>query len=254
MYRRTLRIWLAVATVTLLASAVGAIEREPKGHEKPKSPGYYPRPTAEAITRVPRTLGVFEVYGSFASPTGRIDHLGDIDFISHYRPININSDDVFKSSFVVGVTLGTVRAGHWYNSIGFRSSHLRVRDTIFIPRTDSAIVFNYLDFPKAHFNQYEIRLNSNYQFYDMETVGWSPYLGLGLGVGLISQTLDYYDSQTELNVGLAMNFGAEFRIWQDPNRRNMITLASMNSWEFAGSGYRPKNLTMGASLKVYTRM
>ncbi len=251
---KALRIYLAVTTVTFLASTAGAIDRESKRHDKVQSAGYFPRPAAEAITRGPKRLGVFEIYGSFSSPTGNIDHLGDIDFLTHYRPINISAEEVYKPSFTLGATLGTVRTGHWYNSIGFQYSHLRVKDTIFIPRTDSAIVFDYPDFPKPHFNQYEIRLNSNYQFYDMETVGWTPYLGLGLGVGLISQTLDYYESQTELNVGLAMNFGAEFRVWQDPNGRNMVTLASANSWEFAGSGYRPKYLTVGMSLKVYTRM
>jgi len=87
---------------------------------------------------------------------------------------------------------------HWYNSVGFQYSHLRVKDTIVYPRGDSAIVFNYEDFPKPNFNQYEVRFNSNWQFYDVEAVGWSPYLGMGLGVGFISQRLEGYDSHTEL--------------------------------------------------------
>ena len=79
-------------------------------------------------------------------------------------------------------------------------------------------------------------------------------MGVGLGVGLISQTLEGYESHTELNIGLAMNFGAEARIWQDPGGGNMVTIASANSWEFAGSGYRPKSLTLGVALKIYSHL
>jgi hypothetical protein len=254
MSTQTRRICLAVITVTLLASTVGAVDRVSRRHDRRQPLGYFPRSTTESITQVPERLGVFEVYSAFSSPTGNIDHLGDIHFPIDYRRLNTSAGDVYRPSLTLGVTIGTVQRGHLYNSVGFQYSHLRVKDTIFFPRSDSAIVFNYRDFPKPHFNQYEVRLNSNWQFYDVEAVGWTPYLGLGVGIGMISQTLEGYDSQTELNVGLAMNFGAEVRIWQDPNGRNMVTLASANRWEFAGSGYRPKFLTVGVSLKVYSRM
>ena len=253
MSTQTRRICLAVMTVTLLASTVAAVGRTSKRPEPRPSAGHYSRSTAR-MTHVPARLGVFEVYGEFSSPTGYIDHLGDISFPTTYRPISISSDGVFRQSFSLGAALGIVRMGHWYNSVGFEYSHLRVKDTIYFPRGGEAIVFNYPDYPKPHFNQYEIRLNSNYQFYDVGAVGWTPYVGLGLGLGLISETFEGYKSQTESNVGVAMNFGAEVRIWQDPSGGNMMTLASANSWEFAGSGYRPKFLTVGVALKVYTRM
>ena len=251
---QTLRTCLVVMTVTLLASTAGAIERVSKRHERPQPPDYYPRPGAAATTPVPERLGVFEVYGAFSSPTGSIDHLGDIKFPTFYRPLSLSAKDVYSQSITLGVSLGTLRMGHWYNSVGFEYSHLRVKDTIYFPRGGEAIVFNYPDYPKPHFNQYEVRLNSNYQFYDVGAVGWTPYVGLGLGVGLISETFEGYRTQTELNVGLAMNFGAEVVIWQAPGRGNMVTLASANRWEFAGSGYRPKFLSLGVALKVYSSM
>ncbi len=251
---RTLRICSAVMTVTLLASTAGAIDRVSKRHERRPPTGYFPRSRSEAITNVPTRLGVFEVYGALSSPTGDIDHLGNIDFRTAPWPYRTSAGNVYKPFFTLGATVGVVQMGHWYNSVGFQYSRLRVRDTISFPRGGSPIIFNYSDFPKPDFNQYEVRLNSNWQFYDIEAVGWTPYVGLGLGVGLLSQTLEGYDSQTELNIGLAMNFGAEVRIWQDPNGSNMLTLASANSWEFAGSGYRPKALTLGVSLRIYSRM
>ena len=254
MSKQTKSICLAIMTATLLASTVGAIDQVSRRQGRRQPPIYGPRTTTQAFTAAQNRLGVFELYGAFSAPTGYISHLGNIDFRNIYRPINFNASDVYKTSPTLGVTIGTVRMGHWYSSVGFQYTHLRVKDTIVSPFGDSAIAFNYTDFPKPNFNQYEVRLNSNWQFYDVEAIGWSPYVGMGLGVGTISQTLLGYDSQTELNIGLAMNFGAEVRIWQDPNGSNMVTLASANSWEFAGSGYRPKSLTLGVALKIYSHL
>lgn len=253
MSRRTLRIGLAVMAVALLASTAAAVGRVPRGHGRRQVPGYYPRTSAPEVRESNRT-GVFEVYTGLSAPTGLIDHLGNMNFRNAYRPINFSAGDVYKPSFSLGATVGTMQMGHWYNSIGFQYSHLRVRDTIVSPRSDSAIIFNYTDAPKPNFNQYDVRFNSNWHFYDLQTVGWTPYVGLGVGVGLIRQTLEGYDSHTELNLGLAMNFGAEVKIWQDPNGDNMVTLASANSWEFAGTGYRPKALTLGVGLRIYSHL
>ncbi|MFZ1684289.1 MAG: hypothetical protein WAU88_09195 [Candidatus Zixiibacteriota bacterium] len=253
MLRQTLRISLFILTFALFAWPASAIERSSKHHER-RPPTYYPRSTSTEFTASRRQLGVFEVTGSLGSPTGLIDHLGDIQFRNAFRRMAFNSSDVYSHSFALGANIGVVRMGHWCNSVGFQYSRLRVKDTIRYPRSDSALTFNDTDFPKPNFNQYEVRLNSNWQFYDLEKVGWTPYVGMGLGVGIISQSLVGYESHTELNLGMAINFGAEVKIWQDPNGRNLATLASVNSWEFAGSGYRPKFLTLGVALKIYSRL
>lgn len=254
MSKLTLRFCLAAAIVALLVPTTGAVERVSKRQERRPLPIYAPRSSNRSLVPMQNQLGVFEFYGALSSPTGSIDHLGNIVFRNAYRPINFSASDVYKPSLTLGLTIGTMRMGHWHNSVGFQYSRLRVKDTIFYPRGDSTIVFNDSDFPKPNFNQYEARFNSNWQFYDLQKLGWSPYVGLGLGVGLISQALEGYDSHTELNIGLAMNFGAEVRIWQDPYGSNMVTLASSNSWEFAGSGYRPKSLTFGVGLKIYSHL
>jgi hypothetical protein len=249
----TLRISLFIIALSLFAWPASAIERSSK-HNDRRPPTYYPRISSSEFLARRHQLGVFELTGALGSPTGLIDHLGNIQFRNPYRRMAFNSSDVYSHSFMLGANIGTVRMGHWHNSVGFQYSRLRVRDTIRYPRNDSTLTFNDTDFPKPNFNQYEIRLNSNWQFYDLEHIGWTPYVGLGFGVGIISQSLVGYESHTELNMGMALNFGAEVKIWQDPNGSNMVTLASANSWEFAGSGYRPKFLTLGVALKVYSRL
>lgn len=247
----TLRQCAITILVALVATNAGAVRRIPQGRPGSRPPIYSPPANRNSAVPLSDRLGVFEVYGAIGSPTGSIDHLGDITFRNRFRQINIHASDVYRPSYSVGLTVGTLQMGHWQNSIGFKYSRLHVKDTIFYPRGDSAIVFNDEDFPKPNFNQYELRANSNWQFYDLRSVGWTPYVGFGLGVGLISQSLEGYDSHNEINAGLFMNFGAEFRVWND-GAGNLATLASMNSWEFAGSGYRPKTLSFGLGFKIYS--
>jgi hypothetical protein len=229
MSRLTFRICMIALAIVMAAGSVGA------------------------VSRVSKRLGVFELYGGYSTPTGNIDHLGSSNFIENYRTVNIPASDVFGSSYTLGISFGMVQKNHLYTSVGFQFSHLRVKDQINFPHSDSAIVFSEPDFPKPNYNQYELRFNANYLFNDIEKTGWSPYLGVGLAGGLTNQSLKGYRGETEANIGLLVNFGAEVRIWQDANGRSLVTLASANSYEIAGSGYRPKYLTFGVAIKAYGR-
>jgi hypothetical protein len=225
MSRQTFRIGTLALAAMLLASSAGA------------------------INRVSKSLGVLEIHGGYSSPTGKIDHIGNNDFDAGGYLYDVPAKDVFKSSLSLGFSLGVVKKSHWYTSVGFDYAHLRPKDTVFLPQ---GYKFFYIQAP--HFNHYEVRLNSNYHFSDIELSDFTPYLGLGIGAGLTTQSLRGYASETEVNIGLALNFGAEAKLWQDANGRTLVTLASANSWEFFGSGYRPKFLTIGAAIKFYSRM
>jgi hypothetical protein len=225
MSRQTFRIGTLALAAMLLASSAGA------------------------INRVSKSLGVLEIHGGYSSPTGKIDHIGNNDFQAGGYVYDVPAKDVFKSSFTMGLTLGVVKKSHWYTSIGFDYTHLRPKDSVYLPQ---GYIFYFDQVP--HFNQYDLRLNANYHFSDIEVSDFTPYVGLGIGAGLTSQTLRGFASETEVNLGLALNFGAEAKLWQDANKRNLVTLASANSWEFFGSGYRPKFLTIGAAIKFYSRM
>jgi opacity protein-like surface antigen len=225
MSRQTFRIGTLALAAMLLASSAGA------------------------INRVSKSLGVLEIHGGYSSPTGKIDHVSNNDFYDEGVLYNVPTKDVFKSSFTMGFSLGLVKKSHWYTTVGLDYTHMRIKDTIFFPNGSGFILS-----PKPNFNHFDLRLNANYQFSDIELASFTPYLGLGVGAGLTTQSLRGYASETEINIGLALNFGAEAKLWQDASGRTLVTLASANSWEFFGSGYRPKFLTIGAAIKFYSRM
>jgi opacity protein-like surface antigen len=205
--------------------------------------------SAGAITRVSKSLGLLEIHGGYSTPTGNIDHISNNDFVDGGVFYNLPAKDVFKSSLTMGFSLGVVKKAHWYTSVGLDYTHLRVKDTIVFPNGSGFMLT-----PKPNYNHFDLRLNANYHFSDIELSSFTPYVGLGVGGGLITQSLQGYASETEINIGVALNFGAEVKLWEDANKRNLVTLASANSWEFAGTGYRPKLLTLGAALKFYARM
>jgi hypothetical protein len=225
MSRLTFRISILVLAIVMAAGSVGA------------------------VSRVSKRLGAFELYGGYSTPTGNIDHFGKDNFYGDTRAYSLAANDVFKSSYSLGLSLGMVYRQHWYSSVGFEFSHLRLaKDTILFPDGSG---FTYGKWPR--YNLYQIKFNTNYLFSDIEVTGWSPYLGLGVAGGLSTQSQDGYRSETEANIGLLVNFGAEVRIWQDQSGRSLVTLASANSYEIAGSGYRPKYLTFGVAIKAYGR-
>lgn len=229
MSKKYLRLVLAVASVLVAVSSVGA------------------------ITKVPRSFGVLEFSGGFSDPTGSYDHIANIDFDVNGAPVNLKADKLYNSSYFLNVSYGTLRDNHWLVSAGFMWSHINAKDEIVYysdPTVDSMFVWQPT---KPNFNQYDIRLNANYLFNDLEASPWSPFVGLGFAAGFTSQTLRGYKSENETNVAFGVNFGAELKIWQAADKRNFVTLASTNNWDFLTSGYRPANFNIGAAIKVYMR-
>ncbi|MFZ1685306.1 MAG: hypothetical protein WAU88_14415, partial [Candidatus Zixiibacteriota bacterium] len=165
--------------------------------------------SAGAVNRVSKSLGVLEVHGGYSSPTGKIDHVSNNDFYDEGVKYNVPTKDVFKSSFTMGFSLGVVKKGHWYTSVGLDYTHMRLKDTIIFPNGSGFILS-----PKPNFNHFDLRLNANYHFSDIELASFTPYLGLGVGGGLTTQSLRGYASETEINIGLALNFGAEAKLWE----------------------------------------
>ncbi len=228
MSKKYLRLVLAVAAVLITVSSVSA------------------------ITKVPRAFGVLEFSGGYSIPTGSYSHLGVTDFIVNGSPVDIDASNLYNSSYFLNVSYGSLRGNHWLVSAGFMWSHIRPKDTI--TYTDATGQYGFVaPSPKPSFNQYDIRINANYLFADLESAPWSPFVGLGFAAGISSQTLPGYHSENETNVAFGVNFGAELKIWQAADKRNFVTLASTNNWDFLASGYRPKNFNIGAAIKVYMR-
>lgn len=208
---------------------------------------------ASAIVKAPRSFGVFEFSGGYSVPTGSYDHIGSFDFLVNSAPVNLDANKVYNSSYFFDASYGTLQGDHWLVSAGFMWSHISAKDEIVYysdPTVDSISVWQPA---KPNFNQYDLRLNANYLFADLESSSFSPFIGLGFALGVTSQTLRGYRSESETNVAFGVNFGAELKIWQATDKRNFVTLASTNNWDFLASGYRPQNFNIGAAIKVYMR-
>lgn len=207
---------------------------------------------ADAVTRVGRRFNVLEVGAGYASPVGKYDHISIIDFVDEMDMVkDLNADRVYDPSFSLGLSLGQLR-NRWLVSVGAVYTKVNQLDTFVVgtnlwyfgPEGSTVI---------PNFNQFDLRLNINYQFTDLTTMNFAPYAGLGLAAGLISRSASGYETEYEASTLLSANFGAEFKIWSSADHRKFVTLASVNSYDLLSSGYRPRNLNIGGAIKVYVR-
>ncbi|PWB75851.1 hypothetical protein C3F09_01695 [candidate division GN15 bacterium] len=208
--------------------------------------------SADAITRVGKKYNVLEFGAGYASPYGHYDNFGGEYFIDQYdRFHQLNADQVFKSSYSIGVFFGQLR-NRWMVSVGGVYTKVNQLDTIVVGNFGyvwpyaGAVVF-------SNFGQWDLRLDVNYQFMDISENQFTPYAGIGLAAGLISETAPGIDANYDANTLLSANFGVEFKLWTSADKRKFVTLASVNSYDLLSSGYRPRNLNIGGAIKVYMR-
>jgi len=206
----------------------------------------------EAVTRVGKRFNVLEIGAGYASPAGKYDYIGSIDFIDDMGIVrNLNADQVYDPSFTLGISLGQLR-NRWLVTVGAVYTKVNQLDTF-------KVGYNLWHFGPPggivvpSFNQFDLRLNVNYQFTDLSTMNFAPYAGIGLAAGMISMTAPGYASEYDVNTLLSANFGVEFKLWSSADKRKFVTLASVNSYDLLSSGYRPRNLNIGGAIKVYGR-
>ncbi len=206
----------------------------------------------EAVTKVGRKYNVLEFGAGYASPVGEYDHISQIDFIDDVGIVrNLDADQVYDPSFSIGMSLGQLR-NHWSVSVGAVYTRVNQLEAF-------EVGYNIWRFgPEGgavvpDFNQFDLRLNINYQFTDLTNMNFAPFAGLGLAAGLIAQSAPGYETEYEANTLLSANFGAEFKVWTSADKRKFLTLASVNSYDLLSSGYRPRNLNIGGAIKLYVR-
>jgi hypothetical protein len=201
---------------------------------------------AFGIVRVARRLGVLEVYGGANNAVGEFGSLPGYDFLINYRKVNIPAEDAFNTGFHLGIRFGQLRNAHFLGTIGFQFTDYNLNDIV--PITQDIIIFFQ---NKTHLRQYDLTLDLNFLPLDISQYRWSPYVGLGLQAGIISWTVRGYDAENEANIAGRLNFGAEVVLWG--NNRQMMSLASINSWDFAASNDRPRMFNFGGGLRFWFR-
>jgi hypothetical protein len=135
-----------------------------------------------------------------------------------------------------------------------------LKDSTIVPFTPSPGII-YLEQSDLNLNLYDIDFNINYYQSNVAVSGWSPYVGLGMRTGfqvLSAEGVDPvsglpYASETELKFALALNVGIDVKLTSAASNRSHFVLSSANSFDFLGTGNRPRYLNLGLALKYYFR-
>ena len=210
-----------------------------------------------AIQRVAQSWGFLEVSGGFAKPLGSYNGTAFGDFTYNGRLLDIDGDDLYDGGVFFKVALGALHQGRFQGSVGFGFARNNVNNPVVAQVGDNIVQYSWTYggtsalIQDMKLSQYDLDVNLNFLPLDLHRMGWSPYVGLGFHAGYSTLSGRDVQSESEGNIGLGLNFGAEIRLFEDKGKRSFVTLASVNSWDFAVSGDRPKYLQVGGGLRWY---
>ena len=201
-----------------------------------------------AITRTTRTLNFVEFYAGSSMPQGTYTGLPDYDFIINGSLVDVDAKDVYDNSYHFGLGYDRLRGSHLLFSLGFQYTRHDVFDSIPLSPTDYVTVEG-----AVNYNQFDLDFNLNYMITDITKSPFAPYVGIGVQAGLLSISGGGFQSQNEVMLGLRLNFGADFKIWSAKDGTSLLTLSSLNSYDFYGSNQKPKYLNLGFGFRYYFR-
>ena len=207
-----------------------------------------PIENVSAITRTTRTLNFVEFYAGSSMPQGTYTGLPDFNFIINNRLVDVDAGDVYDNSFHLGLGYGQLRGSHLLFSLGFKYTKHDVKNIIPIS-IDTVVLVD----SSTNYNQFDLEFNLNYMITDINKSPFAPYVGVGVQAGLLSISGGGFQTQNEVMLGLRFNFGADFKIWSAKDGTSLLTLSSINSYDFYGSNQKPKYLNLGVGLRYYFR-
>ena len=201
-----------------------------------------------AITRTTRTLNFVEFYAGSSMPHGTYTGLPDFNFLINNRPVDVDAEDIYDNSFHFGLGYGQLRGAHLLFSLGFRYTKHDVEDTIPIS-IDTLVLVD----TTVNYNQFDIDFNLNYMITDINKSPFAPYVGVGVQAGLLSISGGGFKTDYETMLSLSLNFGGDLKIWSAADGLSLLTLSSINRYDFYGSNQKPRYLNLGLGLKYYFR-
>jgi len=203
-----------------------------------------------ALERVPAKFSYLEVRFSYAMPLGAYDGLPGFDFdFGEDGLIEFDADRVYDDGFGFGLTYGQLFGANWRTSAGFDYANNKIKNPII---QQSGIYEYRIGFTDdLTYQQYDLAVHTSYSPLGLVQSTWSPYFGLGGAIGMASATASGYESDYEFNLAFSLDFGLDAKLWTAPDDRSFLTLASINSWNFAASGDRVKHLQIGGGLRYF---
>ncbi|MFZ5979969.1 MAG: hypothetical protein ACOYVF_05000 [Candidatus Zixiibacteriota bacterium] len=204
--------------------------------------------SAHGITKVARTLNMFEAYGGYAQPWGDYDGTVGLDFLINNQLVDVSHEDLFNETYYLGFNYGTVRRGHLFYQVGFRFTDHSFRDTIPLTLDTIMILPDNL-----HLRSYDFDFNFNYLINDLNVRAWSPYIGVGVLAGITSLSMKNFDSENEIEMSFNLNYGLDVKLWSQTHNRGFFALSSSNSVNLLATDDKPKYFNFGLALKYYFR-
>jgi len=201
-----------------------------------------------AITRTARTFNFVEFYAGSSMPQGTYTGLPDFNFIINNRLVDVDAEDVYDNTFHLGLGYGQLRGSHLLFSLGFKYTKHDVKNIIPIS-IDTVVLVD----SSTNYNQFDLEFNLNYMITDITKSPFAPYVGVGVQAGLLSISGGGFQSQNEVMLGLRLNFGGDLKIWSAKDGTSLLTLSSLNSYDFYGSNQKPKYLNLGFGFRYYFR-
>jgi len=207
---------------------------------------------AQAIQRVSARTGVIEVRFGYAMPLGEYDGLPGIDFIfDESELIAFDAERVFDDGIGLGFTYGQMLGNHWRVSVGFDFAQNKVKNPIIQQIGDYQYSVSFPDDPT--YKQYDLSLRAAYALTDVHQAGWSPFVGVGVLTGLSAITSPGYETDSEFDFGMSLDFGLDVKLWEASGGRSFVALSSINSWNFLVTGERVSHLQIGGGVKYFFR-
>jgi len=216
-----------------------------------------------AVSRVPARINVLEFYGGASTAQGSYDGFRGEDWVRSFE-INttnpsVDADNIYGSSFNLGFSYGQLRNNHIFYAVGFRYTKIELDSVVIVPLNNADVFWTPSDGYKE--NLYDITFDLNYYPYNIVKQNWSPYVGVGFKGGLMVFSQSGRDansglafaSETEVKFSSSINLGLDLKLWNDKAHRTQVVLSSINSFDFWGSGNRPRYLNLGIGLKYYFR-
>lgn len=203
---------------------------------------------AQAVSQVPRQHNFMEISFGSGSPLGSYDEVGtSISILDQDGfPMEMEGDEIFANAFHLGFTLGVMQKNLQY-SLSFEYTDMNFENSFerLLTQDDPFYAIPSL-------SQFDLAADINAYAAQMPVSPFSPYLGLGIALGLTVDQADGFETESRINVALKGNFGVEFKI-ADFGKGQFLTLASANSYDLAATENRPRFLTIGGFVRLYGR-
>jgi len=217
--------------------------------------------TAFSVSKVAARWYTLDIYSGSSTATGNYGGFRSEKWVNLFTTTGPNPSvaaaDIYNSTYHIGLNYGNLRNDHIFYSLGFRYTKVKMNDSIIVRFNQGVGTL----FPVFDVNLYDINFNLNYYLSNLTKSDWSPYFGIGFASGLEVFSVDgidttsglKFESETEIKFALALNFGADFKLWSSKDNRNHLAVSSNNSFEFVGTGNRPKYFNFGLALRLYFR-